>query len=63
MMDKKKKIESKIKKLNAVRAIYQRDFEEIERKYKENEISKEDFERKKKKHEMKMEKLKERYVV
>ena len=58
--DKKKKIENKIKKINAVRAIYQRDFEEIEKRYKENEISKKEFEKKKKKHLARMEKFKEK---
>ena len=55
---KKEKIDSKIKDLNAFRAMYQRDFKEVERKHREQRMSDKDFEKHKRKHEMKMEKLK-----
>ena len=44
-MRKKDKIEDEIKNLNAIRAMYHRDLEEFEKKYKDNEMSKEEFEK------------------
>jgi len=56
-MSKKNKIEDKIKDLNATRAMFHRDLEEFERKYKEEEISKEDLEKHKINYEKKREKI------
>ena len=51
------KIENKIKELNSFRARYQRDFKEIEKKYKDKIISEKDYENHKHKYELKMEKI------
>ena len=45
IMKKLEKIEEKIKDLNAFRAVYHREFEIIEKKYFEGEISEEEFEK------------------
>jgi len=50
------KIDRKIKNLNQIRKMYIRDFEELEKQYKNGGISKERFE----KHQMKFEKRKEK---
>ncbi len=55
---KKEKIDGKIKDLNAIRAMYQRDFNDLERKHREKKISDKDFEKHKGKYESKMEKIK-----
>jgi hypothetical protein len=39
------KIEEKIKELNAIRAVYRREFEEYERQYEAHEITKEKLEK------------------
>ena len=56
-MSKKNKIEDKIKDLNATRAMYHRDLEEFERRYKKKEISKEELEKHKINYEEKREKI------
>jgi chromosome segregation ATPase len=56
-MSKKDKIEDKIKDLNEMRAVYHRDLEEFERRYKEKEISKEELEKHKINYEEKREKI------
>jgi len=53
----KEKIENKIKELNSFRARYHRDFQEIEKKYNNKNISEKDYEKHKRKHELKMEKI------
>jgi len=53
----KDKIEDKIKELNAIRAIYHKDYEEFEKQYKEKEISKEDLEKHKINYEKKRKKM------
>jgi hypothetical protein len=57
---KKKKFEDKIKDLNSVRAIYQREFQEIKDKHKKSVISDKGFERRKKRHEKRIEKIRRR---
>ena len=59
-MSKKDKIEYKIKDLNAIRAMYHRDLEEFEKKYKEKEISKEKFEKHKINYDKKREKIRKK---
>ena len=59
-MSKKDKIEDKINDLNAIRARYHRDLEAFERKYKEEEISKEELEKHKNNYEKKREKIREK---
>jgi hypothetical protein len=54
----KEKIESEIKKLNAIRAMFHRDFKEIEKKYNKKEIISKNFEKIKRKYESKSEKIK-----
>ena len=56
-MSKKDKIEDKIKDLNEMRAVYHRNLEEFEKKYKENEISKEELEKHKINYENKKQKI------
>jgi hypothetical protein len=56
-MSKKDNIEDKIKDLNEMRAVYHRDLEEFEKKYKEKEISNEEFEKHKINYEKKKEKI------
>ena len=56
-MNKKDKIENKIKDLNEIRAMYHKDFVEFEDKYKEKEISKEELEKHKINYEQKREKI------
>ena len=56
-MSKKDKIENKIKDLNQMRAVYHRDLEGFEKKYKENEISKEELEKHKINYENKKQKI------
>ena len=53
----REKIENKIKELNSLRARYQRDFKEIERKYNDKNMSEKDYEKHKRKHELKIEKI------
>ncbi|MBN2603635.1 MAG: hypothetical protein JXA91_05855 [Candidatus Thermoplasmatota archaeon] len=55
---KMEKIDSKIKDLNAIRAMHQRDFEDVEKEHREKKMSDKDFEKHKRKHELKMEKIK-----
>lgn len=54
----KKKIESEIKELNAIRAMRHRDFKEIEKKYNKKEISDKTFEKLKRKYDSRVEKIK-----
>ena len=54
------KIESEIKKLNSIRSIYQRDLKEIEKRYKNREISDKTFDKQKRKYMSKIEKVKEK---
>ena len=54
------KIESEIKDLNAFRARYKRDFNEIERRYQKREISDKVYEKQKQKYELKKDKIKEK---
>jgi hypothetical protein len=54
----KEKIEREIKKLNAIRAIYNRDFKEIEKRYNKRIISIKNFEKQKRKYDSKLEKVK-----
>jgi hypothetical protein len=54
----KEKIESEIKKLNSIRSIFQRDLKEIEKRYKNNEISDKTFDKYKRKYMSKIEKVK-----
>ena len=56
-MSKKDKIEDKINDLNQMRAVYHRNLEEFEKKYKENEISKEELEKHKINYENKKQKI------
>ena len=56
----KEKIEDKIKELNAVRAMYHRDFEEYEKKYDNHKISIEEFEKHKRKYEKQREGIREK---
>ena len=53
----REKIENEIKELNAFRARYKRDFNEIEKRYYKKEISDKTFEKQKQKYESKMEKI------
>jgi len=57
-MNDKSKIEDKIKDLNAMRAIYHRDYETFEKQYKNNEITKDQFEKHKNTYEKKRDKIK-----
>jgi len=59
-MSNKGKIEDKIKDLNEIRAIYHRDLEGFENKYKEKEISKEKFEKNRINYEKKREKIRKK---
>ena len=54
----KGKIESEIKKLNAIRAMRHRDFNEIEKRYDRKEISDKSFEKHKQKYDSRIEKIK-----
>jgi hypothetical protein len=56
----KKKIEDKIKDLNEIRAIYNRNFEEFEQQYYEKKISKEDFEKHNQKYKKQHEKIRKK---
>ena len=56
----KEKIESEIKELNAMRAMHQRDFREIEKKFNKKEISDKTFEKQKRKFDSKIEKIREK---
>lgn len=62
-MSKKDKIEYKIKDLNAMRAMYHRDLEVFEKKYKGKEISKEVFEKKKINYDKKREKIRNKIYI
>lgn len=59
-MTKKEKIEEKIKKMNEIRAMYHRRFEEIEKKYKTGALSEKDFEKHKQKYEKRKEKIRQK---
>ena len=54
----KNKIESDIKELNAIRAMYKRDFNEIEKKYHVKKISDKTYNKQKHKFNIKIEKIK-----
>jgi len=54
------KIENEIKKLNSIRSIFQRDLKEIEKRYKNREISDKTFDKHKRKYMSKIEKVKEK---
>lgn len=54
------KIESKIKELNAIRAIHQGDFKEIEKRHQRREISDNTYEKLKSKFDTKINKIKEK---
>ena len=58
-MNEKSKIETKIKDLNEIRAIYHRDFEEIEQQFYEKKLSEKQFEKHKIHFKKKKEKLRE----
>ena len=62
-MSKKDKIEDEIKNLNAIRAMYHRDLEEFEKKYKDKEISKEDFEKHRINYDKKREKIRKKIHI
>jgi hypothetical protein len=53
----REKIESEIKELNAIRAMHQRDFREIEKKFNSKEISDKTFEKHKRKYDSRIEKI------
>ena len=53
-------IENKIKELNAIRAMFHRDFIEIERRFNKKEISDRIFEKHKRKYDSKIGKIKEK---
>jgi hypothetical protein len=53
----KEKIQDEIKELNAIRAMYHREFELIEERYHRHEISEKDLEKHKIKYEKKKEKI------
>ena len=53
----KEKIQDEIKELNAIRAMYHREFELFEDRYHRNEISEKDLEKHKIKYEKKKEKI------
>ena len=53
MKTRKWKLEDKIKKLNEIRAMHHRRFEEIERKYRSGEIAEKTFEKYKMRYEKK----------
>jgi hypothetical protein len=53
-------IENKIKELNAIRAMFHRDFIEIERRFNKKEISDRIFEKHKRKYDSKIEKIKDK---
>jgi archaellum component FlaC len=59
IMDREK-IENKIKELNSFRAMCQKDFKEIERRYKDRIISEKNYEKYKHKYESKIEKIREK---
>ena len=54
----KEKSENEIKELNAIRAMYHRDFKEIEKRYNKKEISDKRFEKHKQKYDSRIEKIK-----
>jgi hypothetical protein len=54
------KIESEIKKLNSIRAMYHRDFKDIEKRYQNREISDKNFEKYKSRYDSRIEKIKEK---
>jgi hypothetical protein len=56
-MDKKHRFEDAIKDLNAIRAVYHREFEKYEKQYKNKDISKKEFEKHKINYEKKREKI------
>jgi len=56
----KEKIESEIKELNAKRAMHQRDFREIEKKFNKKEISDKSFEKHKRKFDTRINKIREK---
>ena len=53
-------IENDIKKLNAIKAMRHRDFNEIEKRYDRKEISNKNFEKHKRKYDSRIEKIKEK---
>lgn len=57
MTQSRDKIEKKLKELNEIRHIYKRDFDIVEKNFKEGKISKENFEKKKIKYEKRKEKI------
>ena len=57
-MNKKQKIADAIKDLNAIRAVYHRDFKRYEKQYKNKDITKKEFEKHKIDYEKKKEKIK-----
>ncbi len=56
-MDEKEKIRAKIEDLNSIRAMYHKEFKEIERKHKGKKISDKDFEKLKRKYDKRAEKI------
>ena len=54
-------IENKIKELNAIRAMYHRDFIEIEKKFNRNEISNKTYEKHKRKYDSKIGKVENKF--
>lgn len=57
---KSDKVEQKIKDLNEIRGIYQRDFQEIKKRYDEGDVSEAYFLKKKMKYEKKLDKIKDK---
>ena len=56
----REKIESEIKELNAIRAMYQRDFREIEKKFNNKELSDKNFKKHKRRFDSRFEKIREK---
>jgi len=54
------KIDRKIKDLNEIRSIYKRDFGEIEKRYKNGEVSEDYFAKKKSKYDKKFEDIRKK---
>ncbi len=56
-MDEKEKIRAKIEDLNSIRAMYHKEFKEIEMKHKGKKMSDKDFEKTKRKYDKRAEKI------
>jgi len=60
MIQKREKIELKIKELNEIRGIHTRDFQYVQEDFKAGKISKDQFEKKKEKFDKRKEKIREK---